>query len=310
MDNGEFDLLELVSILWGRKWFIAAIIALSMSGAVLYLNYATYIYTAEMKIVPVDVSSGPRIGGNIAGLANLAGIRFGIGKGNASFDLYLDGLTSIETAMVLEQNQKVMQTIFAGEWDSSAQSWREQESNLRTLLNRIKSLLGLPVYAWRPPDAIRLRSYLSGSVEIKESEKSSLTVVSLDHEDSTFAKELLTALNSVVDERLRVRALERADASIAYLKSQLLMVQVTEYRQALVQTLSEQEKQRMMASSGLPFAADIVSGPVASAFPIKPQPRVVVMLAALAGGFAGALLAFLSYALANALAERRLRKAA
>jgi hypothetical protein len=93
---------------------------------------------------------------------------------------------------------------------------------------------------------------------------------------------------------MRLKSLQRANAYTTYLNEQIATVQIAELRRALSDTLADQEKQRMSAMSGLPFAADPVGGVSVSARPIRPSPILLLVAGAAGSLFAGALLAILA----------------
>jgi uncharacterized protein involved in exopolysaccharide biosynthesis len=88
---------------------------------------------------------------------------------------------------------------------------------------------------------------------------------------------------------LRRITLERASKYASYLEGKLAMVQVTEFRQVLLQSLSEQETLVMMSSSATPFAAQPLGSPVSSLRPTEPKPIIVLILGGLIGMLLGGL---------------------
>ena len=121
--------------------------------------------------------------------------------------------------------------------------------------------------------------------------------ISFRHKDPVFEMQFLTWIHKESDELVRGDALERASRQIAYIGERLRTYSITEYRQALVQLLSEQEKQMMMIQVDLPFAARIINPPTVSDVPTSPQPFLALALAVTGGLFLGVSLALLVDAL-------------
>lgn len=290
--------------LWARRLTVIIVGFVVLGLAILYLNVATYTYTASIKIASVDAVDRQRPGGALSGLAAAAGIGLRDPLSDPQFELYIEGLSSVETAKVLEQDPRIMHTIYGPLWDEKNQRWREPTGFRRDAVAFIKTILGIRTFAWQPPDAGRLANYISSNLQITRSKDTIITTVSFVNEDREFALFFIKKLHDVVNEKLRRRAIMRSTASISYLKQQLDVIQVSEYRQALLQALSEQERVRMTASSGLPFAAEIISGPDASGFPDKPRASITLVLAVLLGGTLGLLVAFIRYAIADAKSRR------
>jgi uncharacterized protein involved in exopolysaccharide biosynthesis len=289
-DPGTFEVLVALSSFWRT---IAIVTGAALALAVVYLHLTTHKYTAELKVAPTLSSANSitsRLGG-LGALASLAGLNEFLGDDSQPFQLYLEGLHSQEAADALAKNQLIMRTIFRKEWDSDRGTWRAPP--FAQLKRFVKRSFGLPASQWSPPDAARLREYLRKHVEITQSLKTSVVTVTLDYSDPDFAVTFLTALDKAVDETLRESKLERSKAFIAYLTAQLEKVTVVEHRQALSVLLGEEERSRMLASSGAPIAAETFGRPAASLYPTKPRVILVLVGSILGGIMLGCLVVIL-----------------
>ena len=114
-----------------------------------------------------------------------------------------------------------------------------------------------------------------------------IIVLSMNHEDPDFARELLWASHNILDEYLRERSLKRIERNIEYLTRKLTVLTVADLRQSVVEALSEQEKKRMAASSDLPFVAEPFGEPEQSDRPTRPKPILVLALSIISGLFSG-----------------------
>lgn len=285
----ELDVVGLLKSLRSSWRTIVYASAAGLLCAVIYLHVTTFQYTAELKVTAVS-RSGEGLGsqiGALGGLASLAGIKLDTGQ-NGSFQLFVEGLRSRLAADQLSTNMAIMTTVFADSWDRKTNKWRRPAT---TIGQRIKLALrpafGLPTTQWHPPGGAELFEYLSDRVRIDEKNDSPVVTVTFSHPDPKFAVLLLSELGRVVDANLRAKALHRANEQIHFLTETLATISVAEHRLAIAQALSEQEKVRIMASSTLPFAADVFDGPSSSPFPTKPKPVLVLFL----GIFLGALVA-------------------
>lgn len=291
--DDEIDLRELLLRIWRRRWFIALVTTALVVMAVLHLTSATYSYTVKLKVAPI----GGEGGNGLAGLAKTAGA-LGLqvpSSGEVSnLDLYLAMLKSQEVAERLVTSQDLMLTIFANEWDEQAQDWREPEAGLKARVARtVKEWLGLPQLGWEPPSSRRLLSYLEQAVLVNQPSSTPILTVSVDHPDPVFAEKLLMRLHNAADAILRERTLARTGKHIDYLHGLLQRTRATEYRTALVDALTSQEKLRMAAMADVPFSVEVVSGPVVSAGPTSPRPRQMLLLAVVLGFMSSSFLALI-----------------
>jgi len=299
-DSDELDFIRLLHIFWTSKPIIFGCTTLFVLLGLIYLHLASYTYTAAMKVTAVARGDGgsPRISGlgNLGGLASLAGIRGSVGQSASPFDLYIEGLHSRATAAELAKNPRITRAVFAKEWDEASGRWRKPKDAMAPLKGTVKYVLGMPDYPWQPPNSARLQGYISTVVKIDRDPKEPIVTVSVEHADPGFAVLLLQQLDASTDRMLRRKMLARSTAYIRYLDEKLRVVTLAEHRQAIAETLSEQEKSLMMASSSVPIAAEIVEEPTASYRPTQPKPVLVLALCLLLGGITGSLIAlFVAY---------------
>jgi hypothetical protein len=300
-DVDAVDLRRLFAMVTVRKWWVIGSVIVALVLSVAYLNLAKYTYTVEYQVTPTDSNGGSPLG-NLGGLAALAGANLP-GRDDASpFSLYLEALRTRGVAEDAARDRLILRGAFPKDWDGAAGQWRKPNSVVGAVADEVKSALGLPVYAWRAPTAAALQKFMGDNVVITQIPKKSLASISIEHEDPAFARRLLAAIHLAGDEQLRRRSLARSTAYIDYIARQLPLISIVEQRAALSRILSEQEKQRMIASAGVPFAADPFSPITVSPRPTSPKPILVLAIALIGGLFVGA-------ALAGVLGWRDLRRA-
>jgi len=286
----EIGLTDLLWLLL-RRWFVvAAFIVLSLAAAVVYLKTATYKYTAELKVTPVQEESGT-LARNLGNLATIAGLNVPRGAQTVSpFMLYLESIKTQEVADALSADQTLMHSLFSTEWDPETASWKEPKRGFLAPAATIRRLVGAPVYPWHAPNASDLRTLIQREVRINEEPRSSVVTITFNNADPSTAVNLLQKMHDVADSKLRQRTLERASNYIAYLQRILPTTTIGEYRQALAQALADQEKLKMMASANNPFAAAPFGHAVASDRATTPSPLRVLGIAVLVGLLSGILL--------------------
>jgi len=291
-DSDEIDLLALAAAIWQRRWVVIGAVVACLAVAILYLNVATYKYTAELKVIPSQSSgmSGSSAGG-LASLASFAGVNLSKEGGVAPFEQYLEGIRSGLVAETLSGQTETMKVLFQAEWDEDKQGFVENRGLIGRTIRGISQMLGLPTYAWQEPNTARLQGYIQRNVVVSENPKSQFVTVSFDHPDPEFARHFLTVLHESLNEELRQKALIRSSKYIEYLTEQLQRVTIAEHREALVQALSEQEKFRMTASSGLAYAAEPFGSVTTSLKPTSPRPALVIIMSVILGGILGSLAA-------------------
>lgn len=298
--KSDLYLPDLFAYLWRRPALIATYAAIGLVLAILYLHFAKYEYTIQLQVGPVKTSGSGRGGslssqlGDLASMVPIAGLAVGASADSPDFKLYMEGMFSRSIADALANRTDLMKVIFKTEWNASEQRWEEPHGIVRNIVSGLKYILGIPITPWSPPDGARLQEYIQKNVMIDQNLRNVLVTISFEHEDPDFGRRFLTALHQADDDHLRKATLVRSEAYIKYLSAKLATITVAEHRQALADSLSEQEKSMMMASGGASFSAEPFGGASASIRPTSPLPIVVLSMGVFLGVLAGLASAFLN----------------
>jgi len=294
IDTDGLDLGELFARL-GRRWYMPVLgVMLTVVLAALYLDSATYCYTATMRVAPTQSNQQTGVAsklGRLSSLASVAGVNLGAGSGALDFDLYVEGLKSGDVADLLAADQGLMHVVYPREWDQATHRWREPSSFVHDLAVKVKQLLGIPNYPYQSPDGARVLILLQRGLMVDRSLRTPVVTVSFDDENPDTAVRLLRQTNATIDGLLRHRALTRSNEAIRFLENNLRTVQLVEQRAAIADLLSNQMQTRMSATSSQPFAAEVFEQPAASFRPTSPQPPRTLLISALAGLAGGIALA-------------------
>lgn len=296
-EETDIDVLALTNVLLSRKRliFIAGFAGLFLGA--LYLHFATFKYTVELDVTPAQASQDNLANSlkKMSGLASLAGVGIPSGTEATPFDLYLAGIHSRDVARELAEKPGLLQNIFPQEWDAGTRAWKQPTGMLPALKNAVKWALGFPDRQWTPPNPARLQEYMQENVIIERSAKNPTVTVSFDHPDPEFGIGFLRDTHEVVDDYLREKALERSAGNIAYLTWKLNRVTVAEYRSALTEALSEQERTRMLASSPAAYAAEPFGNPAASRRATVPNAFFVLLACTIGGILIGVAMSLIHY---------------
>jgi hypothetical protein len=280
-------LADLAGTLRRQIRFVGLIVLAVILAAVLYLHFAVYKYTVTLSVVAVGDTSQSSTGGSFGSLAGLAGLALPASQSEREFSLYLDGLQSREASVrLVAARPDLLRRIFDREWDPAQKVWRSPGVGFHPLAI-LSFLLGAPWKDWEAPSPARLQRFLQKQLTIVRSREQPVVTVSIEMADPELGQDLLWSLHKSVDDYLRQRAIERASGFINYLNAKLKTTIVEEYRAALVQMLSDQEKKKMVASSNVAFAAESFGKPVSTDEPTSPRPLIVLLLAFVFGGILG-----------------------
>lgn len=273
-------------------WRVLAVFALA--GVTLALG-ALWVVPPEHTVVMI-VGPTARVGSAAMGarIPVMAGRESALGAAEpgpgdealSDYARYLELFGSGPVAERLAGDPAFLRSLFPERWSAEEGEWRPPPGLLPMVKRLLLALVGRR--DWVEPDAERVARALRDRLVIDMVRSGPMRRIALRHRDRGAGLEMLGRIAAATDAHLRAEAARRSAAQIAHVKARLAGVTVTEHRRALNDLLSDQERVAMMIEVDLPFAADPIQAPTASALPDWPNPVAVVPLSGLVGLLAGA----------------------
>lgn len=268
--DGKLDLVELWNILWRGKWLIFSATLVFAVISVAYALLATEWYRGEALLAPAEAKSAPALGGQLSGLAALAGVSVG-------------GQESAEALAVLQSRQflgsfiethNLMPILLHEQWDTELNQWatnaNEDAPDIR--------------------DAIKY--FREDLLRVEESQDTGLVAVSVDWIDPALAAEWVTILVQRLNDRLRERALQAAEANVGYLQGELARTSLVTLQQSIGSLLESELQKLMLARGNEEFAFRIVDPPQVPKERVYPKRALIAVLGTLIGGMFGVFMVF------------------
>jgi hypothetical protein len=245
-------------------------------------------YTAEMTVAPNRMVD-PGGEGSSGGLSSLIGLN---GPMDAQFELYLSTRKSNLLAQRMMATPGVPQKIFKAFWDPETQQWRPPAGLIQDMKRGLNSAMGFA--SWTQPTPGDLQGFLDKAFTVEGNKRTLITKISFSDPDPAFAKWLMTTVHDQAEAILKDEAQQRTRIMIAHAVHELSVVTVAEQRSALIQLLSQQEKQLLMIDKNLPYAAVVVDPPSADLPDNAPRPLrnifvALVVVSLLCAGLLAAL---------------------
>ncbi len=252
-------------------------------------------HTAQMVVGPIARTGASAMGARAvaAGRSDmpLSVLEFGNGDETLSdFSRFIELLSSPTIAARLMIEPGILPHLFPERWDQATARWHTPGGVGGWLRAAVLGLAGRE--DWSEPDADIVSRQLRRMVVVQSLGTNPMRRLSYRDSDRAFAVILLQRLTSLADSHLREEAARRANAEIGFIRARLAAVQSADSRRALVELLGDQERVAMMIGVDLPFAADPIEPPTASAQADWPNPLIILPLAAAAGAGLGLFLLF------------------
>jgi len=268
--DDEIDLWELWDTVWSGRWLIIAITALFAVGGVAYAFLAQEWWRAEVVLAPADKKALPGALSQLGGLASLAGVN-------------LDGGGSKEPIAVLKSRE------FAREFIA-------RQGIEKALIEEAAG------WGQDPPDIRDAVRFFDRDVRsVSEDKKNGLVTLSVSWKDPQVAAEWANFMVRLLNDRLRLKALEEADRNVRYLQKEMAATSVVSLQQSMGRVLEGEMQKLMIARGNEEFAFKVIDTATPPKRRDAPKRALIAIVATLAGGFLGLLAVFLR----KAIRERR-----
>ncbi|NGP53791.1 Wzz/FepE/Etk N-terminal domain-containing protein [Thioalkalivibrio sp. XN8] len=269
--DDEIDLRELLRILWDGKQIIAATTMVFAVAAIAYAFLATEWFRTATLLAPAEEVTTPAIGGQLGGLAALAGVSIG-GEGSAEA---IAVLRSRELARAFVEDFGLLKLFFQDEWDATRKAWRDDDPE-----------------DW--PDTRDAVDYFHDHVlSVSEDRDSGLVTLAIEWTDPEVAAQWAAELVVRLNNGLRERALAEAETNVAFLRAELAQTSLVTLQQSIGRLLESELQKLMLARGNEEFAFRVIDPAWIPREHVRPNRPVLAIAGVILGAMVGVLLVFL-----------------
>ncbi len=267
------DLGELYTRLSLKRWWIVVSVLVFTAGFAAVAFLTTPVYEAKTILAPAGVShtaDSAGLAGQLGGLESVAGLS--LGPRDADTEEALAVLRSREFSESFITSHNLMSKLFSSKWDAARGTWKVDAKHQPT-----------PARAYKLFDQkIRI---------VSQDKKTGLVTLQIDWTDRQEAADWSNELVRLLNEEMRQRAIENADASVSYLEKEAQTTVTVETREAISRLMESQVKQRMIAHVTEAYAFRVVDRalPPDRDDPIRPKKSVLLIAGPLVGLVVGIL---------------------
>ncbi|MDF1555813.1 MAG: Wzz/FepE/Etk N-terminal domain-containing protein [Deferrisomatales bacterium] len=273
-EDDEINLIDLLRMLWKRKWLIVLVTVLGASAAGAYALRATPLYQARAVIAPPEQKQS---GGASAALAAFGGFgaeiagSLGVSLGGADanrLEALLKSHRLIER--VVEKNQ-LLPVLFEDDWDPAKKQWTVKD----------------------PEDAPNIwdaEKELEAIYRVKNNMKAGVLDLSFEFKDPETAVKILRHFLAELAVIMQEDELKKIEANRKFSLQQLKSATDPMIVAKLQSLLSEQVEKAMMAQNVGSFAYELIDPPAVSDQKVKPKRGLIAVLGFTAAAFLGVFL--------------------
>jgi uncharacterized protein involved in exopolysaccharide biosynthesis len=289
--DDEIDLRELFLTLWRGKWIILASTFIFAAAGVFYALSKPNIYQASVLLAPTQDEDGiGGLGGQLGGLASLAGINLGGGGANKTV-MAKQVLQSraFLAAFIHRHNLSVPLMAIEG-WDMANQEW---------VINR--KVYNPQTEVWlqdedgksqKPTDWDMVKKFKEEHLSISEDNDTGMVNLNIKSQSPVVAHQWAEKLVQDINEHMRQQDVEDAEARIAYLEEKLSETNIAGMQQVFYQLIESETRTVMLANAQNEYIFKTVDPAVVPQEKSEPKRALIVVLAVVLGGMLGVFVVF------------------
>jgi uncharacterized protein involved in exopolysaccharide biosynthesis len=253
-------------LLYGKKSLLAVGTLISTLIGLGYSFLAPQLYKSEATIAPKEMQ-GPGNSSLLSQMGSLGGLLVSQ-LGNVGLDRLEILLQSRELAERVIHENDLLPRLFPNRWDEAKKAWiEENEKPIPTLRSGVEVLRG---------------KYLQVTINPK---KKTLKLGAFAP-DPTFAKELVDYYLKALNESIKEKTMKELEDNRRFLEEQLARTSDPLLR-SKIQDLASMEIEKSMMMSSKSF--DLLESPVPALHRAKPNRKIILVMACLAGAWISAM---------------------
>ena len=269
--SAEISLLDLWRVIWSGKILIVAVTGSCVLLAVAYALLATEWYRAETLLVPAENSAATDLGGQLVGLAALAGIPSRSASSNTTESLAV--LRSRGFAREFIRDLELLNVLLGQEGQE-----HEEILDIR--------------------DAVKF--FHDNVLRVSEDRDTGQVRVAVEWLEPAVAAEWANTIVLRLNSRMRDRALQQAEANIEYLRSEIVTNEVITLDQTISRVMEGEMQKLMLARGNEEFAFRVIDHAEPPRKRSRPRRSLIVATVLVVSGILSILIVFARAAIRSA----------
>lgn len=303
--DDEIDLRELFATLWRGKWIIILFTIIFAAAGVFYALSKPNIYQASVLLAPSQDERGPNIGGQLGGLASLAGINIGGGGANQTV-MAKEVLQSRAFLTDFIHRHNLAVPLMATEaWDMENERWviDREVYNPETQ----EWLIDDDGESLKPTDWDMVRKFKENHLSLSENKDTGMVSLSVKSQAPPVAKQWAEWLVQDINEHMREQDVQKAEARIDYLEGKLSETNIAGMQQVFYQLIESETRTVMLASAQQEYVFETVDPAVVPQEKSEPKRALIAVIATMLGGMLGVFFVFIRSFLKNGEEDNTLK---
>jgi uncharacterized protein involved in exopolysaccharide biosynthesis len=263
--DDKISLRQIWQILWQGKGIVIATTIIFAVGSITYALQAKEIFRAEVLLAPAAEQSAPMLGGQLGGIAALAGVSMGDSNDVEALAV----LQSRKFARDFIEQMNLLPVFFEKNWDAANKRWVQEDPD-------------------EVPDVRDgVKFFHENILSVSEARSTGLVTLAIEWTDPDIAAAWASVLVQRLNDRLREKALQEAETNVAYLQSELASTTLVTLQESIGRLLESELPKLMLAKGNEEFAFKILDPAVSPKHRVRPKRVLTVVIGTILGGLLG-----------------------
>tara|TARA_A100001011_G_C14260813_1_gene822317 strand:+ start:262 stop:1182 length:921 start_codon:yes stop_codon:yes gene_type:complete len=276
----EIDLIGLLKNVWENKWTIVATTTFFSISAIIYSLSLPNIYESKALLSPVDEEIGSsQTAGNVAGLANLAGINIS----NATNSNSLKAIKKAQTISFFKEN--ILPNIFLPDL-MAVKSWDSKTNTISYDPDKFDSESQSFI---NEPSVQKSYKEFKDIFELSQDYNNGFVTVSIKHQSPFISQQWTNLVVNQINEFFRINDKREAQAAMDFLNAQMVQTSFNEIKLVIAQLLKNRMQQLTLIEANDFYIFSYLDPPMVMEEKIEPNRLSLSILGAIFGGLLGIL---------------------
>jgi LPS O-antigen subunit length determinant protein (WzzB/FepE family) len=284
-NDAEINFFELFSVLWNGKWLISSFTLIFSVAAIIYSLSLPNIYQSTTLLSPVSGSGGmSQAMDGYKGIASLAGINL---SSKSSGGNSVKAIEKLQTLSFFEEN--ILPNIFLPDL-MALESWNLSSNTLVYNKDKYDDKTNLWVGKSsqnKPSSQESFIAFKKNHLTFSENQNTGFVTIRVNHKSPHIAQEWLYVIVNELNNFYRSKDKLEAEASMAYLNSQMLRTSFSEIKQVIAALLQQKMQQLTLIEASDYYVFDYIDPPAALEKKVEPRRSMICILGFIVGVIIG-----------------------
>ncbi len=288
--NDEINLLELVNILWVKKWFLFRVTAFVSICGLIYSLFLPNIYESRALLSPTKSSTSiSKSLMNYSGIANLAGIRLPSQPEEGNTTKAIEKMRSLSFFENSILPNILLQDLMA------LKSWNYETNSIDYDKNIYDASSKVWVRDYKypkkqiPSAQESFMVFIEDVFNIYEDKDTGFFTISIKHQSPDISKQWVELIIKEINDFYRKNDKLESIRAIDYLNQRIEMTNIAEIKESIVNLLQEETKKLALIEANEFYVFEYIDPPAVMEEKSEPSRAIICILFAIIGGVFGVI---------------------